>query len=521
MLMTKRLSLFWAGLLFLSVFLWACGREKILEDAHVIVIVIDTLRQDRLGVYGYPKDITPFMDQLAEEGILFKHALAPSSWTKPSVASVLTGLYPRRHGVVGSLNFLDHLASLDEAHITLPERLQAAGYRTGAFMTNPHLLPAFHFDQGFDTFVQPAGKAPVLLYRALQWIEGLKNTDKFFLYLHIIDPHAPYVPPEAYRDRFVKIDPGEGAPFTKIGNPLEISLWLKQYKDWDPDSSSDRFRFDYSKLRPQLLSPEVKKKLLDSDPTLTLQNLVSRTFLDFSGVDDPALLKRKNYLAALYDGEVSSMDQALRRFVEKLSARGLLDQTVLVVSSDHGESFLEHGQWGHYNNVYAEEVNIPLILRIPGPHGPIKGAFDHPASLVDLYPTILDLLGLSPPSPMDGASLWPMIRDAKPGPLVDRPVLTEVFHESGEDHVAAVLGRKKLLRIEKPDRPVQWIAYDLALDPYEKKPMAPGSGGPEMEVMRRAIEDWLEKNPLQRDGTGKEGLLSEEEIRRIQELGYN
>jgi arylsulfatase A-like enzyme len=200
-----------------------CGHGPPAVDKNVIVLVIDTLRRDRLHAFGFDGNISPCMDELAVDGFCFRKAFAPSSWTKPSVASLLTGLYPGRHGAVGCPTFLTGLGDLKESHRTLAEYLKEAGYFTAAMVTNPHIVPKNHFDQGFDEFVEPAGNAEVLLDKALEWIRGRAGAQRYFLYLHIFDPHMPYAPPAPYQ-KIREDRPGGRIPVRTAGEPPGYSI---------------------------------------------------------------------------------------------------------------------------------------------------------------------------------------------------------------------------------------------------------------------------------------------------------
>jgi choline-sulfatase len=487
----------------------ACTRTDALDEANVIVLLVDTLRRDRVG-----KSLSPCLDRLAAEGICFRGAVAPSSWTKPSVASLMTGLYPGQHGAVRypwqpkTVGF-HGMVPLDERHVTLAERMKAAGFRTAAFVTNPHIIPAYQFNQGFDEFTQPAGDAGELLDRALEWIES--SSGRFFLYLHLIDPHQPYFPPEQYRERMAKGDPGEKAPYTRKGDPMEVALWLQQFVHWEPAHEGDSFRFDYERILSKL-----KENYPDISDELTAEGVRAKMFLDFSGEEDPRLLGRTEFLTSLYDAEVAFTNDAIEGFVQALKENGVLDKTVLVVTADHGEAFVEHEAWGHGINVHAEQVDIPLIFHVPLPEGPMKGEFTDPVSLVDVAPTLLDMIGAPAPRDMAGSSLWPLIREGRRGALGKRPVFSETTLITG-DHVACVMQGRKMLRIERPNGKVQWLCYDIEQDPAELNPLDPASE-PEL---RRAVERLIQNRTRQFvEKGGEEMNLTEEEIAEMKKFGY-
>jgi arylsulfatase A-like enzyme len=459
------------------------------------------------------------MDRLAREGICFRRVMAPSSWTKPSVASLMTGLYPGRHGAVrypwhDEVVGYEGMIPLHESHVTLAERLKGAGYRTAAFVTNPHVITANRFDQGFDEFHQPAGDAAALLERALEWVEEAGKKGKFFLYLHLIDPHSPYYPPDDYRSRHAAADPGVKAPFTQRGDPVGVVMWLEQHLEWRPDDPEEPFRFDYEKAVPQL-----KANYPELADLIHPEKVRAHIDLDFSGKEDPELVKRVEYLVSLYEGEVAYVDDAMERFVKALEERGVLGRTILAVTGDHGEAFLEHEIWGHGFDVHKEQVDVPLILRVPGGGGSLKGAFDFPVSLVDLYPTLLDMIGESIPGGMDGCSLWPAVGEGDSAGLEARPVFSEAMLKYG-DFVAAQSMDKKLIRTLWPDGSETWNFYDLSGDPGEQQPMSVDAGGDAARKLKHSIEVLLENRDRRFEDEGGEPELSEEEIEQMKKLGY-
>jgi arylsulfatase A-like enzyme len=376
----------------------------------VVMIVIDTLRADALGTYGYNRATDPRLRALAAEGVVFECVRVASTWTKPSTASILTGLHPSVHGAVF------HDETLPPEAETLAEILRVAGHRTGAFSANPWISPTFGFGQGFDRFEvrRPSvlgsgtliGKAVFtarlsfrnamtgLLYRALRsyerlvpshgetfedepsgdlltdramaWLDG--GEGPFFLYLHLMEPHAPYTPPSPFAGRF---DPG------------------------GPGPAPDRYPA-YSGMLPW-----------DEGSPLV-----------------PDALAR---LRAAYDGEVATADAAVGRLLGELDRRGLLDDALVCVTADHGEEFYEHRAWGHGHSLHPEVVRVPWILRLPGrAHAGrrVAGA----VSSVDIAPTLLDLLGIVLPDPVrepSGISLAASARTGQPVPP-DRIVLSEV-----------------------------------------------------------------------------------------------
>ncbi len=325
---------------------------------NVLLYLIDTLRADRVGAYGSTRGLTPRIDALARQGVVFERTTAASSWTKPSTATILTGLPPAVHGATR----LDR--RLPSAVQTLAEVLRDAGYRTGGWSANAHVTAATGFDQGFERFefLDELARAEALGRRALAWLDesarassGLDRTQAppFFLYVHAIDPHAPYEPPEDLRRRFApNVPAGSGS----LGQVEAVYRAL------------DRKH------------PEAK-----------------------------ALLAR---MPPLYDAEIAGIDRSFGALLDELDRRGELRHTLVVVISDHGEEFGEHGGLGHGKTLYREVLDVPWIVRLPGQSAGRRIAA--PAAHLDVMPTILAALGIPA-----GADLYGVDRlapEAREGP---------------------------------------------------------------------------------------------------------
>ncbi len=318
---------------------------------NLVVIVADTLRADALGCYGNPDNPTPVIDRFASRGVRFADVTSTSSWTRPSMATLWTGLSPREHGV----NAL--VGSLDESLETIPERFRQAGYDTFAVVANPILKQHFGFGQGFADFDDRThatdasyfmvGYLPALVLgvsheRAMirsdraarvvdRFLERLPADRPFLAWVHFFDPHAPYSPPEAYKKKFV---------------PTPVP----------------HFRYGYD----------------GTDLALT---------------EDPAAFASYR---ALYDAEVRYLDDQLGRLFVTLIRRGLDRNTVVVFLSDHGEQFREHGGLLHGYSLYQEEVRIPLI--VAGPDLPAGTVVNRPVSLLELPGVFEELARITPQS---------------------------------------------------------------------------------------------------------------------------
>ncbi len=306
---------------------------------NVIIYLVDTLRAGHLGCYGYKRPVSPHIDAFARQSAVFRHTVAQSSWTRPTTTTILTGLLPRTH------NVFSHRDALAPQAVTLAERLREAGYHTAGFVTNPNVAPNFGLDQGFELYrlLGPRRRtAAGVNERTAEWLDSEWRKDApFFLYLHTMEPHAPYDPPPAFLRRFA---PG-------LRNPA----WT-------------RMEFVEALEKGDAVgTPEVRQGLRN-----------------------------------LYDAEIAANDEAFGALVDLLVQRKLWDDTVIVLVADHGEEFGDHGGWEHGRTLYDEMLDVPLIVRVPGTGGKVV---ERQAQQVDVVPTILDALGLPLPAGLEGRSL--------------------------------------------------------------------------------------------------------------------
>lgn len=351
-----------------------CGRPA--PPTNLVLISIDSLRADHLGCYGYARPTSPSIDELARDGILFRRAYSTSSWTLPAHLSLLASLYPEEHGVVDGTRALGPEAQL------LPEVLSAAGYRSVGVVSGPYLESGWGYDQGWeeydDRLALPSDRvgknashgvinSPEVHAAVLEKLDRL-GAGPFFLFVHYWDVHYDYLPPPPYDALF------------------------------DPDYSGT-----------------VTGREFESNPAI-----------------GPDMAPRDlEHVVALYDGEIRWVDSWIGELVAELRRRGLLDRTAIVLTSDHGDEFFEHGQKGHQKNLFEPVLRVPLIVRPP--EGGARGVrSDALASLVDVAPTLAALSGLQPPAAWSGRSL--VDRD---GGVVVEEGLATVF--------ADLFGRRKAL----------------------------------------------------------------------------
>ena len=419
---------------------------------NVLVYLIDTLRRDGLGCYGHPGPVSPHIDAFAARGILFERAVAQSSWTRPAVASIITGLWPRRHGV----NRMEDALSAEVT--TLAELLRSAGYRTHGVIANSSVARAFGFDQGFDGYGKPPNRqwwSTAVTEAALDWLDRDPGEEPFFLYLHTVDPHAPYAPPADVRARFAPAVPADGRGGL---------AWLK--------------RLGRGEIP---VTPELRADL-----------------------------------RALYDAEVAANDASFGDVLAGLDRRGLLEDTAIVLLSDHGEEFFEHGGWDHGKTLYTEVLEVPLILRFPGlPEGRrVTRLVQH----VDLLPTLLGYLGLPVPSGLDGEDLLPILaapgEPREPGDWGEDAVFS--YLDSGGIRAAAVTsGPWRYIDSRAPRAGGE--LYDRAGDPDESHEVLgehPVEGGYLRTLLR-------ERELAPDEAVAAVPAVMDDELRReLQALGY-
>jgi hypothetical protein len=305
----------------------------------IVLVLIDTLRADRLGCYGNPRPTSPDLDRLADEGLRFEHSLSASTWTLPSTASILSGLLPDQHGVrVGG-------EALSDAAVTAAERLRDEGYRTVAFTDGGWVHHRWGFGQGFARFdVLPrtgrSADVRLIVDAALEWLES-ERQHPYLLLLHTYEVHQPYVDPDGFAEPFL-----------------------------DPEYAGrlDR-RVKVASTRPE----------------------------EYDAAD-------AEWMLGLYDGEIRRTDHHLARLLARLRSSPRWDRTAVLVTSDHGEEFLDHGGIEHVmGRVYDANVRVPLLLRLPD--GSRRGVVEAPVSGLDIAPTLLDLAGVDPDSTLPGRSL--------------------------------------------------------------------------------------------------------------------
>jgi arylsulfatase A-like enzyme len=342
----------------------ACGGPK--PPPNLILITLDTLRSDRLGSYGYRRPTSPVLDSLARRGVRFEDAIAQSTTTPPSHASIMTGLNPTRHG----LRRL-HGQRLPESNTTLAEILRDAGYSTAAFLSALPLTHAAGIDQGFDVYEDrldgeaSARSASDTNVRVFAWLEGLPDPP-VFLWVHYFDTHYPYFPPVEYQRRF--------------GVRRALRDYLPAAENENPETTGLE--------KPRKRNPNGVTKMSN-----------------------------------LYDGELAYMDAALGQLLATLEDAGMLEDAAIAIVADHGELLGEYGYYYGHWGVLEEVVGVPMIL--VHPQGRYAGrSIPNTVATIDLVPTLLSWLSVESALDFDGIDLNGLMEG---GSAPERSIYSEQF----------------------------------------------------------------------------------------------
>ncbi len=432
-----------------------CARDTAPERGNVLLILVDTLRADHLGAYGYARETSPHLDAFAARSVLFENARSQAPCTVPSVNSLLTSQH--------ALRFQGRRRKTLKMPLGIPataasaaEIFRANGYRTAAVSASPVVrrTPTRHnpeggFDAGFEAFVEDCLRedAACVNRAALGLIDEMERP--FFLYLHYMEPHAPYRPPPSYRRRFAR-DATRGG-FVAEGNPKPIG-----------------------------------RMLYGRGPEVTLDDADWQHLID------------------LYDDEIRYFDERFQGLLEALEQRDLTRNTLIVLASDHGENFRDHGHVEHCRDLFDSEIKTPLVIHVPGAGSSRRISL--PVQNLDVVPTLVDLLGLDAGGArFDGRSLRPAIEGEA---LPAAPVLA-----SWNTTRSLVSGPYKVLVDAEAGR-VE--VYDLSADPGESRDL-----GARERTLARHLGALLER---EFERAGLDVALDPESARaledRLRELGY-
>lgn len=405
--------------------------------------------------------------------MLFENAIAPCPWTLPSIASCFTGLYPTAHNTNESISLPGatrttpiYVVKLPEELTTLAEALNAAGYTTAALSANPYIRARNGFAQGFDhfddSFARNTTPGSTVNDAALAWLDQRDRSRPFFLYLHYMDVHGPYITADL---RHVE--------------PLVSAVRGSSRRTTVPG-----LRQDFRDAIPRYEKLPGHSELFDC----------------------------VEYWSAIYTAGVLQMDEHLQQLRCALQERTIWDDCYIVLASDHGEALWENGLWYHGDSAHHNQLHVPLILRWPG-HLPAGKRVRAGVSLIDLMPTLLDQLGAEPPPDVQGISLVPMLA----GKVIDeRPLLSEAVKERPYQK-AITHGRWKLLGDLQTGR---WELFDHALDPWDQHDLA-AQQSERVKSMNRDLCELLRKNrEVCVAITPQRSELGEEDLERLRALGY-
>ncbi|MEE2662600.1 MAG: sulfatase [Myxococcota bacterium] len=436
----------------------------------VVLITIESLRTDHVGAYGGSSRtqpavaITPTLDALAREAVVYERAHSVTSWTLSSHASLFTGLYPTAHQT------RQPMARLGADYTTLAERLSEVGYQTAAVVSGPYLRNAYNLTQGFDRVdessanpIQPRAHQditnPGMEAGLIRFIERERDPDRpFFLFAYFWDPHFDFLPPEPYASMFLDDD----------SEQIDV-------RNFDTGNA----------IHPGISTAELE------------------------------------FVIAQYDGEIRATDELLGRFFGLLRQRGLWSDSLVIVTADHGEEFFDHGEKGHKKNLHAETVRVPLLVKYPKGRGGRPGSRDERlVSLVDVAPTVLEFAGAAPAEPVHGRSLLSE-------PDADRAIFFELLsswyvRRAGktiaeiEDWSGIRVGDRKLLKHRGK------ISYfDLATDPTEQNDLS-AQRREDVEVLSALLADQRQQSvqDAARFEHGGTADLEAEATEQLCALGY-
>jgi arylsulfatase A-like enzyme len=408
------------------------------HDCNVLLITIDALRADHVSAYGYERNITPNIDSVAKDGILFRNAMGQASWTIPSLTSMLLSKNSPNSSIIAGYG-VEGIPSIADALDSSLSTVAVIAYQSLHFLS-----------RRFENFTQiNVTESDVtsenVTSLAAGWIEGNKNK-QFFLWVHYFDPHYTYYPPEGYRDLY-------------------------------PDYSGQ-----LNRSRPYNIS-----ELRELIPNLTEDDI--------------------KYIVSLYDGEIKYTDLYIGVLLKKIKELGLDNKTVIIITADHGEEFLERGRIGHAETLYDEIIHVPLIIR--NPRSPVAGVeIGNLVRLIDVGPTILDILGIKAPESFEGESIYK---------IVNGNIAVESFGRkypviAGDEDIFS-LRTQAYKFVQHGDIQKGSELYNLSADPLERKNISAAYSDAVLGF-RKAVAKYLTADIAERPD------LSEEKKAVLRSLGY-
>jgi arylsulfatase A-like enzyme len=456
------------------------------EKPNVLLIVIDTLRWDHVSSYNYPPKTTPSIDEFAREAVQYQTAISQSPWTTPSHAAIFTGQYPSRNGVDG------RNIHLHRDNNTMAEVLARNGYQTAGFINNVYIRRQTGLAQGFQQYEEfwgrNEGSSLMLLIEFLQekfrprsdkgaaetsralanWLDHDWNSKSpFFLFTHFMEPHAPYGSTKEYLQKFL---------------PAGVQ----------PDSAHR----------------------VNQDAELYICDKLNMTDGDFE------------ILRSLYDSDIRYLDNIIGGLLELLRSRNLIDNTIVILTADHGENFGEHHLMSHELSVYDTLVRVPLLIRYPR-NLPAGSKFENPVQLIDLFPTVLQILHINKEKlDLQGSNILP---DASPGEFVfaeynNSRAVDNIRRRFGEEIPSNPAYRAKILKVARSS---EWKfiwgtdgtreLYAIRSDIYEKNNLFQ-SDSPHAQRMEQAVRNWV--SSFKPSSYYRQEDISREALRELRSLGY-
>ena len=450
------------------------------EMANVLMVVIDTLRADHVGAYGYEYPTTPNIDLLADRAVVFETVVSQAPWTAPAMASLFTGLYPSVHGLDGGIVWGEGAApstgglpfavqkALPPGHQTLAEVFRHAGYTTAGFVSNLYVNSIFGFAQGFDHFDDDYAdynfeqgdvkrRAETTNERVFEWLRKGPE-EPFFLVVHYNDPHWPYDPPPPYGRNFIDSYGGSLTP----AKTREIVV-------------------THRKVPPPI-----------SDQDLA-------------------------YIVGLYDGEIQYVDAHLGRLLEAVRELPTRRDLVTALTADHGEEFLDHGAFNHGYTLYEEQTLVPFIVSAPARFDPRR--VSQQVRLIDAAPTLLEIAGVDHrKTNFQGRSLVPLMAGLDLEPL---DAFSEATNVGSQSALRSTDSHKLIHSLIDP----QWMLFDLGSDPGELNDLA-AQRAERLRALATRLEAWREENRALRSqiniaGSGVDRVVLDEEMKKgLEALGY-
>ncbi|MBN1871071.1 MAG: sulfatase [Candidatus Omnitrophica bacterium] len=403
---------------------------------NVILVGICTLRADHFNCYGYPNNTTPNINDFCADAVLFKETISQAPSTAPSFAAMFTSLLPLHNGLS-----TDNETIISPDCVTIAELLSHNGYHTVSFNNGGQVTNDFGFDRGFDIFTKLKGKT---ILRAVEWLKSNKDK-RFFLFIHSIEPHSPYMPSKEDAELFDKLYKGILA--------------------------EDIVVLDKTKLKEDLLNASYAD----------LQRIVNR-----------------------YDAEIYSVDRQFGILIDYLKKEGLYENSMIIFAGDHGEEFGEHGYFArHAHTLYDELLKVPLIIKFPSSeYG--STVVTSQVRLIDILPTVLDVLEMPLPEYLEGISLLELLNGNPNRPL---------FAVSQKDCKARLKNSTIRTKYWKLN---QGRLFDLEKDPLEKNDVSE-----KFPIIKRELQKKLDEILRQRKiAESKKVKLKKETVEQLKSLGY-